>query len=135
MDILYCTINVFHALYVDLKRYTCVLQWMYFFGQNFAFWRQIFLEKNGFFQSVNLKIIKIWRKLPNFQKHKIEGKKRSWLPHMWIELNVYCINIRWKACEYYLGLVWFCFVLLCFLFLFFFFLWGRSIGNHPQEDP
>jgi hypothetical protein len=93
------------------------------------------LEKNGFFQSVNLKIIKIWRKLPNFQKHKIEGKKRSWLPHMWIELNVYCINIRWKACEYYLGLVWFCFVLLCFLFLFFFFLWGRSIGNHPQEDP
>jgi hypothetical protein len=40
---------------------------MYFFGQNFAFWRQIFLEKNGFFQSENNKNLEKIAKLSKTQ--------------------------------------------------------------------
>jgi hypothetical protein len=49
---------------------------IFFLGIFLHFGDKCFLEKDGFFQSVNLKIHTFfWRKLPNFQNHKTEGKK------------------------------------------------------------
>jgi len=53
-----------------------------FFWAKFCILVTNFFGKKWIFSKCKFEKIKIWRKLPNFQNHKIEGKKRSWLPRM-----------------------------------------------------